>query len=194
MWRAGECRACRLKPDNRRRVSHACIFERRDDPQRIQVQRYRRRLTVSRDGPCQSFVSKILGNGDGENTPLTPRKKVSGLPLIRAAWIDVILGSDWNIERLFLVSIEIADEKTVAAVAVFIPSFKRASNAGARVAEGLERQLRLCKKRNTKGARDQKKQEHDLQCAASPISCAFRVPHVHCWAAASVFLLPTSAW
>src|SRR5215471_5338327 len=108
-------------------------------------------LTICGDRPREPFISEIFGNGNGENTPLTPRKEVSWLSLVGSSGINVVIRADRNVECLFLVSIEVTDEKTKTAVVVLEPAFKRAGDAGAYVARWFQRQLLLRDKRNTKG-------------------------------------------
>src|SRR4030095_11213669 len=109
------------------------------------------RLTIRGDRPCEPFVSEIFGNGNGENTPLTPRKELSWLSLIGSSRINVVIRPDRNVECLFLVPIEVTDEETKTAVVVLEPAFKRAGDAGACVAKRFQGQLLLRDKRNTKG-------------------------------------------
>src|SRR5215510_10758337 len=97
-----------------------------------------RGLTIRRNCPRQTFISEILRHCDRENAPLTPGKEVNRLALIRTAWIDVVVRADRNIQCLFLIPIEITDEKAVTAVVVFEPTFKRTSDARAGFAERLQ--------------------------------------------------------
>ena len=69
----------------------------------------------------------------------------------------MVIGTDGNIENLFLISIEVAYENAVTAIGIFVPAFKRPGDACAGVADRFERQIQLrCKGGNTKGAREHK--------------------------------------
>src|SRR5262245_61348907 len=55
------------------------------------------------------------------------------LPAVRTAGIDVVVWPDWDVEFLLLVSIEVAEKKTVGPVCVAEPAFECAGNARARI-------------------------------------------------------------
>ena len=65
---------------------------------------------------------------------------MSGLSLIGAAWVHVVIRSYRNFQILFLVAIVIAEEQAESAILVFEPSFKSARNALAGIVPRLGRQ------------------------------------------------------
>src|SRR5437763_10337179 len=64
-----------------------------------------------------------------------------GLSLVGPTGIDMVIGPNRDVERLFCISVEVADENTKGAVGILVPSFKGAGNASAGIANGFERQL-----------------------------------------------------
>src|SRR5206468_4666996 len=120
-------------------VSHACVFERLDDPQGIQAHRDGGRLTVRDDRPRQLLVAEVLRHRNREHAPLPPWKKVRRLTLIGPARLDAVVRTDRDVENLFLVSIEVTDEQREAAVRIRIPSFERTGDALAGVLCWFER-------------------------------------------------------
>jgi hypothetical protein len=97
-------------------------------------------LAVADQRPGEFFDAKIRRHSDGEKTPLPPRQKVSGLALIRAAGLNAVIRSDWNLQVLFLIAIVIAEEKIEAAILILEPAFKSAGNALARIVPRLSGQ------------------------------------------------------
>src|SRR5947207_11063213 len=56
---------------------------------------------------------------------------MSRLYLMGSARLDDVVGSDWDIEFLLRVAVEVADQQTDAAVFVPVPPFVRAGDTGA---------------------------------------------------------------
>src|SRR5688572_11372771 len=129
MWWTRKRRPIRIELDDRRRISVSCVFERIDNPQRIQAHGNRHGLSIRDDSPRQLLVSEISGNDDAKHAPLPPREEVCGLPLIGTTGLDAIVWPDWNFEKLLRIPIEVAQQKAVGAVRVLIPAFKRSSYA-----------------------------------------------------------------
>src|SRR6266446_3930360 len=109
------------------------------DPERIQVHRNGRGLSIGGDGPRQSLVAEILRNDNCENTPLAARQEVRGLTLIGPARLDSIVRSDGNVERFFLVSIEVTDKQAVGTVGILIPALKGTGYALSGIVHRCER-------------------------------------------------------
>jgi hypothetical protein len=110
--------ALRLEPDAWRRVAERDILERRHNPERIEVQGY-----------------------DREHAPLATGQDVCRLAAIRAAGFDAVVRANRDIERLFLVAIEVAHEEAVAAVRILVPPLEGADHALASLPDRIEWQL-----------------------------------------------------
>ena len=96
---------------------------------------------------------------------------MSRLALVRPSRIDVIVGTDGNIECLFLVSIEIADKNAEGAVGVFVPTFESPCDAGAGVLEWLEREL--ARHLRSEGKRDHEEHEETKAHNAQSMTASY---------------------
>src|SRR5206468_11424668 len=113
---------------------------------RMYAQRNRRGLAVGDDRPGELRVAEILRHRNREDAPLAPRQKMRRLTVVGPARLDAIVRPDGNVDHLFQVAIEVADEEVDAAVGLVEPAFEGAGHRFARVAirtEGQRRRLRL---------------------------------------------------
>src|SRR5205085_10373060 len=104
-----------------------------------------------------------------------PGFEVRRLPLIGLAGLDLVVGTDGNVECLLRVAIVVADEHAVAAVGVLIPAFVRRRDARAALARGFERERALTALRgsaecDSDGSGDAERSEKNSHVA--PISIA----------------------
>ena len=79
------------------------------------------------------------------------------LTAIGPAGLDLIVRANRNVERLFLISIEITEQETVCAVGILEPTLKGSRDALADVVGRLEGKLLREKKRTTKGTKKSKR-------------------------------------
>src|SRR5262249_40151127 len=75
------------------------------------------------------LVAEIPGNPDAEHERVASRKKMRRLPLIRAAGLDVVVGTYGNVELLFPVSIHVAEEKIARPIGCLFPALERRRHA-----------------------------------------------------------------
>src|SRR5439155_272611 len=122
-----------------RRVAHAGVPIRLDNPQGIQAHRNGCCLSIRGDSPGQLFIAEVFGNGDRKNTPLAARKKMRRLTSIGTAGLDLIVWAGRNIEQLLLVSIEVTEQETIGAVRILKPAFEGPCDALPAVVNGIER-------------------------------------------------------
>src|SRR5262249_9153794 len=85
---------------------------------------------------------------NAEHPPLPPCEEVRRLTEIRAARIDVIAGSDWNVELLPRIAVVIAHQERAAAVLVVIPALERAGHAVAGAARRFRNRDALRRQEN----------------------------------------------
>ena len=64
-----------------------------------------------------------------------------GLTSIRSVRLNLVIGTDRDVERLFLISIEVTDKKTVAAVRILKPALIRSRDALSGIVCGFEGEL-----------------------------------------------------
>ena len=75
------------------------------------------------------FFPKSLRDLHDEHTPLPSRQEVRWLTHVRTARLDAVVRSNRDVERLLLVSVEVADEQAVAAVGILVPALGRPDHA-----------------------------------------------------------------
>src|SRR5262249_33044907 len=93
--------------------------------------------------PRQLLIAQVLRHLDREHAPLPAGQKMGRLALIRSARLDLILRPDGNVELLFRVAIEVADEQVDRAVAIPVPALVRAGDARSALANRIrQRELR----------------------------------------------------
>src|SRR5260370_11763883 len=97
---------------NERRSVITGIFERRNQPQRVEPRRHLRLFSVGNDGPRKLVGSEIFGNRNGEEAPPPASEKVRGLSLIGTARLDSIVGPDGNIRLLLEILVGIPKQRT----------------------------------------------------------------------------------
>ena len=78
------------------------------------------------------------------NMPSVPaRQEMRRLPHVGAAWIDMVVRSDRNVDRSAVVAIQVTDEEIAGPVGSREPAFKCTGDARAELPEGLVRELLL---------------------------------------------------
>src|SRR5439155_7994026 len=100
-----------------------------------QVHRDHVGLSVRDQRPRQLPGPEVVRDVDGKHAPLTPREKMRRLALIRTARLDLVLRSDGDVEVLFGIPVEVADEQVDAAVAVPVPAFECAGDTRSALAD-----------------------------------------------------------
>ena len=73
-----------------------------------------------------------------KNAPLAAGKEMRGLALIRTTGIDVVVGADGNIERLFLIPVEVTEQNAEGSIGVREPAFECGGDALPGVMRGLD--------------------------------------------------------
>jgi hypothetical protein len=81
------------------------------------------REAVGDEGPRETLVAEIARQLHHERAPLPAAQEVRRLPLIGPAGLDAVARPDRDIEFLFGVAIEVADERIGAAVLAVEPAF-----------------------------------------------------------------------
>ena len=82
-------------------------------------------LTIRRERPRQLLGAEVLRQRNREDAMLPPELEVRRLAVIRTARFDPVVGSDWDVELLGLVAIEVAEEQNLGAVLVGDPTLRR---------------------------------------------------------------------
>jgi hypothetical protein len=123
------CWSSWLEPQSRRRVAKSRILEWFNHPERIEVHRDGSRLAVGDERPREPLLPEVFRHRNREDAPLASRQEVSWLTLIGPAWVNPVVRTDRNINRLFRVPIEIADEQLEGAVGALVPALKGACHA-----------------------------------------------------------------
>jgi signal-transduction protein with cAMP-binding, CBS, and nucleotidyltransferase domain len=137
-----------------RRVAHSFFFERLHLILRMHAQRNARRLSIRDDGPRQLLVAEVLRQRNCEHPPLTARQEVRRLSVVGPARyalsaadrLDAVVRTDRDVDNLFQVAVEVADQQADAAVRLIEPAFERTGHRFTCVAirsERQERRLRL---------------------------------------------------
>src|SRR5947199_172378 len=83
-----------------------------------------------------------------EPGPVAPRHEIRRLPGIGSTGLNLIVGADGDLQSLLLISIEVADQKTVCAVRILEPALVRTGHALADIVDWFDGQLLGKKERN----------------------------------------------
>jgi hypothetical protein len=111
-----------LESNERRRVLDGNLQERADDVVGVKAERNTGGLAVRHNRP-RIFVLRreLLRHGHDEHPVLPAGKEMRRLSHVGPARFDPVVGSDGNVELLLGVAVEIADQKTAAAILVGEP-------------------------------------------------------------------------
>src|SRR5439155_14119758 len=127
-----DCWSVLFEPNHWRRVVNGDLTEWADEVIEIQAERNAGDLAVYEERPRKFILrGEILRHRNDEHSPLPAGKEMRRLPHVGSTRLDLVVGSDGNIQFLLYISIEISDEKTAAAFLVFKPAFESAGNARA---------------------------------------------------------------
>src|SRR5206468_3110587 len=117
-------------------------FKRFDDVVRLGVQRNRVREAVRDYRPRQLLVAEVLRQLDREHPPLAAAQKMRRLPQVGPTRLDAVFRTGRNVEFLFQVPVEVANEQALAAVLVVIPALEGGCDTRAALANGLGQRQR----------------------------------------------------
>src|SRR5262249_47328635 len=98
-------------------------------------------LTIRDECPDQFTLAEIGRHAYGEHPPLPSGLEVSRLALIRSAGIDSIVRPDRDIQFLFCIAIEIAQQEAERPVRIFEPALESGGQAGTGFMDRFERQV-----------------------------------------------------
>src|ERR1700722_20329931 len=85
-------------------------------------------LAAHGQGPPHFLIAPILWNPNLENELLTPNIEMRRLPLIRVTLLDLIIGTDRDIQRLLVVAIHIPENQAERPIGVSLPAFETRSH------------------------------------------------------------------
>src|SRR4029077_13817453 len=123
-------RSVLIEPNDGRRVPDGDFNEWADDVIVVQAKRNTGGLAVRHDGP-RVFVLRreLFRHGHDEHPELPAGKEMRRLPQVGPTRLDPVVRSDGNVQLLLGIAIEIADQKTAAAILVREPAFEGANDA-----------------------------------------------------------------
>src|SRR2546423_7974666 len=97
-------------------------------------------LTAVAQRPGDLLLAEVCRHDHGEHAPMAARLEVRRLPLVGGARGDRIVGADRDLERLFRISVEVAEGNAEGAVGILVPAFERWSDG---LASGADRRKGL---------------------------------------------------
>ncbi len=140
-------------------------------------------LAVGCNGPGQLVRTEIRGHLHGEQAPLAAGQKMGRLALIGTTRLNAIVWSDREINFLFRIAVEIAEQQAEAPIRVLEPTFKRTGDARAGFVHRFERQrLRLNQHGEKKDGAQEAQRAHGPLCLLCFLCSVFPL-HVHYCAA-----------
>src|SRR5262249_17430703 len=124
--------------------------------------------------PDQFLLTEISRNANAKDEPVAPGKKMSGLSLIGGTRLDVVVGTDREIDFLLPVSVEVPEHEGIGAVRILLPPLVGSGD----VLAGWQRDLRAGHRNHDQHCNYHQRESPRPSCTAAEACHRFRPPTV----------------